>query len=521
MMKLFIALLFLALTFPAGDVRAQYAGLSADDAYRSDERRYGHLEYFGFYASAMESWNFTQELSPFTNLTWIHVGHADDPDGSIEQIIQRLQEAHDAGVQATLSIEPFLFLNAQGDPRPDAEIEAFLVELRAQIEHENLLDTVAMMYPKDEPFREFVRARDPPFHEQYITGEVYQDIYDDLTHVNDLIKLGFPEKPIGVILSGYELTHNFFSIPENYDWVGFDCYSNLFDSCDDRSFVEHYAHLLDNMQPHQLLMAVPEAWVMNQNIDRADWPEVLLSRLRHHYEMALNEPRFVAFIPFIWSFDADGEVPGLGLNRFPELFDDGVNNNGTAFVDQVKDIGLQVKQSEPAFPNMAYAETEDTKHRPPSNIRGEIMSITQGGLLSAWAINDALPHKNLRVQVLVRDGAGKVVHKSVPERTFIHDPELSRSTRIDQAVIGLHGFRHQLPGEILDQYSGLVLNVELISYTDGTPSQIGHIYSLAYTPGYQRIPPPSQRVEDGARPAAKSSRVKYTLDGFNKAFEGS
>jgi len=520
MMKRFIALLILALSFPAGDVRAQYAGLSADDAYRSDQRRYGHLEYFGFYASAMASWNFTQELSPFTNLTWIHVGHADDPDGSIEQMIQRLQEARNAGVQATLSIEPFLFLNERGDLRPDAEIEDFLVELRAQIEHENLLDTVAMMYPKDEPFREFVKHRDPPFHEQYITGEVYDDIYADLTQVNALVKLAFPEKPIGVILSGFELTHNFFSIPMNYDWVGFDCYSNLFSSCDDRSFVRHYAHLLEHMQAHQSLMAVPEAWVMNQNAERADWPEVVLSRFRHHYEMALNEPRFVAFIPFIWSFDADGDVPGLGLNRFPELFDDGVNNSGTAMVDQVKDIGLQIKQGEPEFPNMAYPETEDTKHRPPSNIRGEIMSITEGGLLSAWAVNDALPHKNLRVQVLVRDGSGKVVHKSVPERTFIHDPELSRSSRIDQAVIGLHGFRYQLPGEIMDRYSGLMLNAELISYTDGSPAQIGHIYNLAFTAGHQRIPPPSQRAEDSASQAAKSSRVKSTLDGLRRSFEG-
>jgi hypothetical protein len=521
MMKPLTALLVLALTFPAGNVLAQYAGLSPDDVYRTAERRYGHLEYFGFYASAMESWNFTQELAPFTNLTWIHLDNPNGDEAAIDRIMVRLREAHEAGVQATLSIEPFLFLNQRGDPRPDEEIEDILVELRARIENEDLLDTVAMMYPKDEPFREFIRYRDPSFQDQYITGKVYEDIYADLTHVNELIKLVFPEKPIGVILSGYELTHRFFAIPENYDWVGFDCYSNLFSSCDDRSFVRHYSHLLDHMQPHQSLMAVPEAWVTNQDIDRADWPEVVLSRFRHHYEMALNEPRFVAFIPFIWSFDAEGEVPGLGLNRFPELFDDGVHNTGTAMVDHVKGVGLQIKQAEPVFPNMAYSETEDTRHRPPSNIRGEIMSITESGLLSAWAVNDALPHKNLHVQVLVRDGGGKVVHKSAPERTFIHDPELSRSTRIGQAIIGLHGFRYQIPREIMDLYSGLILNVELISYADGSPSQVGHIYSLAFTAGYQQVPPPSQQAEAGTRPTAKSFRVKSTLDGLRSTLEGS
>ena len=491
MMKRLTALLVLALTFPAGNVLAQYADLSPDDVYRSAEQRYGHLEYFGFYASAMESWNFTQELAPFTNLTWIHVGDYNGEDAAIDEMIQRLLEARDAGVQATLSIEPYVFLNERGDPRPDEEIEDFLVELRARIENEGLLETVAMMYPKDEPFREFIRYRDPSFEDQYITGKVYQEIYDDLTHVNELIKLGFPEKPIGVILSGYELTHRFFAIPENYDWVGFDCYSNLFKSCDDRSFVRHYSHLLDNMQPHQSLMAVPETWVTNQDIDRADWPEILQSRLQHHYEIALNEPRFIAFIPFIWSFDAENEVPGLGLNRFPELFDDGVTDTGTAFTEEVMAIGMQIKAGEPGFPNMAWEETEETRHRPPSNIRGEIMSITASGLLSAWAINDALPHKNLRVQVLVRDGGGKLVHKSFPERTFIHDPELDRGSRIGQPTVGLHGLSYQLPREVLNHYAGKALNVELVSYADGDALDVGHIYNLVFTPGTRVAPPPT------------------------------
>jgi len=481
MKKLLFSMLLLALACTATGALAQYASLPKEDSFQSDERRYGHLEYFGFYASAMGSWNFTQELASFTNLTWIHVGSADNPAAAIEKIIQRLKQARDAGVQATLSIEPFLFLNERGDLRSDSEIEDFLVELRAHIEFENLLDTVAMIYPKDEPFREFVRHRDPPFHEQYITGEVYLDIHESLTHANDLIKLGFPEKPIGVILSGHNLSHRFFSIPENYDWVGFDCYANLFSSCDNRSFVQHYAQLLEFMQPHQHLMAVPETWALNETFNRADWPDVLLSRLKHHYEIALNEPRFVAFIPFIWSFDADAEVPGLGLNRFPELFDDGVSNRGTVFVNYVKSIGQQIKRGVPEFPNMAYNETEDIKYRPLSNIHGEIMSITRGGLLSAWALNDALPHKNLRVQVLIRDARGKLIHKSWPARTFIRDPELSQATRIDRQLIGHHGYRYLLPGEILDRHQGQTLKVELVTYADGSPMEIGHISSLYFT----------------------------------------
>ena len=481
MKRFLFPMLLVAVTCGVTDVFAQYSVLSKEDSFRSAERRYGHLEYFGFYASAMDSWNFTKELAPFTNLTWIHVSSADDPAAATDKIIQRLREARNVGVQAVLSIEPFLFLNERGDLRSDSEITDFLVELRAHIEYEHLLDTVAMIYPKDEPFREFVRHRNPPFYEQHITGKVYVDIHESLTHVNELIKLGFPGKPIGVILSGHKLFHPFFSIPENYDWVGFDCYANLFSSCDDRSFVQLYAQLLKFMQPHQRLIAAPETWALNETFNRADWPDVLLSRLKHHYEIALNETRFIAFIPFIWSFDAQADVPGLGLNRFGELFDDGVSNRGTVFVNYVKRIGRQIKRGSPRFPNMAYDETENIKSRPRSNIRGEIMSINNRGLLSAWAFNDALPHKNLRVRVLIRDAGGKLIHKSRPRRTFIRDSGLSQATRIGRHVVGNHGIRYLLPGEILDRHRGETLTVELVTYADGNPMEIGHIYSLDFT----------------------------------------
>jgi len=466
-----------------GVAMAQYASAAPENMYRNDERRYGHLEYFGFYASAMGGWNFTSELAPYTNLTWIHIGSADDPDAAIEAMLQRLREARDAGVQATLSIEPFLFANARGDLRPDSEIEAFLVELRARIEFEGLLDTVALMYPKDEPFREFIRFRDPSFYEQYVTGEVYEDIHEVLVRANGLIKLAFPDKPIGVILSGYDIFHNFFSIPENYDWIGFDCYANLFEACDDRSFVDIYQRLLDYMQPHQRLIAVPEAWVQNDFLNRADWPDILLRRLRHHYEIALNEPRFVAFVPFIWSFEAEGEVPGLGLDRFPGLFDDGVDNAGTRFVEAVLAIGQQIKAGAPEFPNLAWAETEDSPHRPTESYRGAITGINGGGLVSAWAFSDALPHKNLRVQVRVRDPQGRIVYRSMPERTFIDDDGLGEPGLIGRRAPGLHGYRHPLPKSLLARYRGHRLVVELAVFADGESLSVGFVHSRDFPAG--------------------------------------
>lgn len=506
MTRLLKFMVFMSLAWGAGHALAQYGSVPDEDMYRTDERRYGHLQYFGFYASAMAHWNFTEELAPFTNLTWIHVGSSDDEAGAIDAMVERLHQARNVGVQAVLSIEPFVFLNQRGDLRPDEDTENFLVELRARIEHEGLLETVLMIYPKDEPFREFVRYRDPNFYEQYVTGEVYEDIHEILVHVNGLIKLAFPDKPIGVILSGHELYHRFFSIPENYDWVGFDCYDDLFRSCDDRPHVDHYIRLLDYMQPQQRLMAVPEAWVQNEDLNRADWPDVLLSRFRHHYEMALNEPRFVAFIPFIWSFEAEGEVPGMGLDRFPERFDDGITNRGTAFVDYVKQVGWQIKHSMAEFPNMAWDETENTPARPTSNVRGEIMSITSRGLVSAWAFDDALPHKNLRVRILVRDERGKLLYKSRPERTYVHDPGLRQGGRIGRGFVGLHGYRYQIPQGVLARHGGQLLDVEFVIYTDGSTREIGRRLNRVFTSDPRPSPPPASLQSTASSNIAPVSR---------------
>lgn len=183
--------------------------------------RYEHLQYFGFYASAMAHWNFTELLAPFTNLTWIHLGHASDPGAAVNDIVERLEQARNAGVQGVIRIEPFIFLDRRGRLRDAVETDALLVKLRERIEENNLFDTVAMIDPKDEPFRNFVAHRDPSIIDEHITGRVYSDIHEDLVRANGRIKSVFPEIPIGVILSGYDLHHRFFSIPVNTIPPGF------------------------------------------------------------------------------------------------------------------------------------------------------------------------------------------------------------------------------------------------------------------------------------------------------------
>jgi hypothetical protein len=141
---------------------------------------------------------------------------------------------------------------------------------------------------------------------------------------------------------------------------------------------------------------------------------------------------------------------------------------------------------------MAHAETEDTRHRPDSDIRGEIMSITDSGLVSAWAFEYALPHKNLRVQLRVRDDRGRIIYKSGIERTFVHDPGLSDDNYIGQSFVGLPGYRYQLPQDVISQKKARRLAVELVVYADGPDMNIGYIFNENFA-GNDRVVRGSRR----------------------------
>ena len=120
MLKLIITIsviLISALAPPAWAQSWSDEGLSG----KVSQPDYSHLEYFGFYASAMGPWNFTGELAPWTNLTWIHVGSWDFPEAAIDDFMERMQQAQDAGVQATLSIESLLFTSRAGELRDEEE----------------------------------------------------------------------------------------------------------------------------------------------------------------------------------------------------------------------------------------------------------------------------------------------------------------------------------------------------------------------------------------------------------------
>ena len=192
----------------------------------SKQKRYGHLEHVGFYASAMRHWNFTEVLSGVTNITWIE-------SSNIETLITRIEEAKNNSVKVVLSVQP-LILDPDYVVRSDFLYR--LSNLQQRIAAEGLLEHIAMIYPIDEPY--LVASRS--------TATNRQGIYQDLLTINDDLNTLFPSIPLGVIFASQEILRKDFKIPPSYDWISYDCYKNMFD-CDEKPATEYYGTLLKNM----------------------------------------------------------------------------------------------------------------------------------------------------------------------------------------------------------------------------------------------------------------------------------
>jgi hypothetical protein len=228
------------------------------------------------------------------------------------------------------------------------------------------------------------------------------------------------------------------------------------------------------MTPEQRLIAVPETWALDRHLDRDDWPERLGRRLAHHWEIVMAEPRFIAVVPFLWSFDATTATPGIGMNRFGETWDDRTDGAGSRFLGQLIELGLQVKDGELRYPNLAWNETEAHPARQETPETGRILDVTSDGLVTAQAVDPALPHKNLRVQLTLEDGEGRLLYRSVLRRTDLALPMTVSDTPEDGLLPGTHGVAWELPPALLAGYARESLTVVLSVYSDGPDAVLAH-----------------------------------------------
>jgi hypothetical protein len=466
MRPIFIATILSILSTSTAVMARDYVGVPPERVYSDAEQRYSHLAYFGFYASAMRQWNFTEFLSPVTNITWLEMPKIDD-------VVTRVQEAADNNIQVALSVQPFIF-DTSINLKPD--YHQTLLELESRLAEEGLTEHIAMVYPIDEPF---LRASNSDTTNR---GK----IYEQLLVVNDELGALFPEIPLGVIFNNKEVIRSEFRIPDGYGWIGFDCYENMYD-CKGAPFTHYYSVLLKHMTEDQMLMAIPQTWVKYKDYEQQSWePDVLYKerlramvknlakRLRHHYEITLSEPRFVAFIPFIWSFEPAPDKPqsaGFGADRFEAMFVRG----GEDFLDVLLNIGELIKSDNYGYPNLSRSQTEFSLLRPPNRYAGDILDISETGVVSAWGWNKTLVHKSLRMRVVVYQNEEEIYRSGI-RRSFILDDSLALKTTPGLPVVGVHGYRHRLPPDVLNEVTNNGADLTIRIYGDG--SGLGNYHEI-------------------------------------------
>ena len=300
--------------------------------------------------------------------------------------------------------------------------------------------------------------------------------HQDLAQVNADVALLFPEFPRGVIFNHKEIVRDTFTLPDGYDWIGFDCYRSLYD-CNRRPFTALYSGLLAIMEEHQQLMAIPESWTRYSDYERKplettpaynrrkeEMIRTLYKRMRHHYEIALSEPRFIAFIPFLWSMEArEGQdrARGFGADQFLRRYPEG----GDRFDRLLQKIGREITTGKYRYPNMSNAQTEDSFWRPRNHYEADVLDVSDSGVISAWSFNHALPHKSLRMQVAISQ-EGEEIYSSTIKRSFILDRSLQSESDPDLPGLGIHGYRHSLPKALVEDLRGEAATLHLRVWGD-------------------------------------------------------
>jgi hypothetical protein len=244
----------------------------------------GHtLKKFGYWGSSFRSppGDQTPEVASHSNLTFIHDAAWFNPgSGGVDasRDLSRLQTAASHGVKAVLVLRGLFFdATSQLLPNYQANWNTYAAAVAPQKAH------IAAFYPIDEPV---------------LTAQMR----NALATVNAAISAKFPDIPIAVTFNHAQVTPSMV-IPAGFDWLGFDCYGD-WDNCAGHSIPWYLSTLKSKLTTGQKLFLLPDV-----AIPSAKPPEpapslqkqlTIVNRFDRYYALALNEPRVIGLVPFLW-----------------------------------------------------------------------------------------------------------------------------------------------------------------------------------------------------------------------------
>jgi len=220
----------------------------------------GHLQYFGYFASAWDVDGFESDMSDYVDhCNFVHV---------MGDEVNALQQAGSLGMKVIL--EPYWHLFDGEKLRPDYQTrwDSYAAMVAPYI------DNVLAIYTIDEPY-----------HLGYSKAEC--------DSANAAIKASFPNVPI-LINFAYPSVDESLVIPDNCDIVSFDYYGD-FDP------IPGYHQILKSkLRPDQKMLLIPDGYKHGStsptDAEQQDW----VTRANQFYELAKSDSAVIGMMPFLW-----------------------------------------------------------------------------------------------------------------------------------------------------------------------------------------------------------------------------
>jgi hypothetical protein len=193
----------------------------------------------------------------------------------------KVREAAELGISAVVALDNLEYSTASGSTGELDPVywDQFVTLITPYI------NSVAAFYPFDEP----------------VPSDT--TIVGNLEATNKILKTTFPQTPVAVLFSyqsvpPYASTSSF-SIPQGYDWVGFDCHDGTWSNCFGNPIPAYLSALEAAMNPAQKLILVPDAALDGQqSTPSAITQATFVTLANSYYNYATTDPRVVFIMPF-------------------------------------------------------------------------------------------------------------------------------------------------------------------------------------------------------------------------------
>ncbi|HEY6329537.1 MAG TPA: hypothetical protein VI756_09370 [Blastocatellia bacterium] len=301
--KIAISLLILAAGWLVGPPRSGRA--QSRDASGGNQAS-NHIEYFAYWDDAdNRSYDALPEVYDETNLAWIAEQAPGDLTTLTNYHISMLKQSQGYQMKASLSVE-YVFYEAGAVLYSDWQTrwDQYASDIAPYMS--NVVD----IYPLDEPYESASSG-----------GLPLATRRAQLLEITAAIRARFPGVKLACVCQPFSIEQNLDLTM--FDWVGFDSYTDPFDTPGATTHDEWLTMLekeLDIPSSGRRTIVVPYACVINgqpANPSSSKDPTIAdrIAQAADYYALAQNHPSVIAFVPFIYNSQSDL----FGLDHMPPL----------------------------------------------------------------------------------------------------------------------------------------------------------------------------------------------------------